>query len=236
MTAYLVDNEVRLVDAFGGDALVVSGSSVSASQGAIILAGVDSQGKVSFSKIVDGTLQVSFAEPTLSEVGLYAENVTGSSYFMALDLNNVSGSYRHDASMLSGIRLTSIQGSIEKTVSQDRWKTQLGVVLETSPTSSVVSWISPGSQALNDTFRFYNSIDYSQKNIVDLTVRSGSLAKLANNYNESLIDLTSFTLLNDVAGRIVSVEPGDLVLRVKRLSDHGGSLSFHYHLWYQTKD
>jgi hypothetical protein len=236
MTAYPVENEVRLIDDLGADIAVISGSTVSSTQGAIIFAGIDGQNKVAFPKIDSGSLNVIVNEPSLSELNFYAENITGSCYFMAVDLSNVSGSYRHDAALLSGIKITSLKGYSERTHILDKWRIKLGVILSATTSSVNVSWLGPGTQAFLDANSLVtNAIDIS-KNIVDLTVQSGSLQKIANNYIESLFDLTSQTSMVDVEGQIVNVEPGDLVLRVQRLANQGGSLTLHYHMWYQTKD
>lgn len=236
MTAYLVDGEVRLVDDLGASVPVVSGSSVSSSQGAVIFAGVDDQNRVSFPRINDGSLRVSTNEPTLSEVSFFTENVTSSCYFLLVDLNNVSGSYRHNSSTLSSIRVSSLKGQAERTHILDKWRIKLGVVVSTTTSSSQIVWLSPGSQAFLDANSLTTTALEIDRNVLDLTVQSGSLQRIANNYVESLNDLSSQTSLLDVGGRSVSVEPGDLVLRVQRLTNHGGSLSLHYHLWYQTKD
>jgi hypothetical protein len=234
MTAYLVDNEVRLVDVLGSDVAVISGSAVASSQSGVLFAGLDANGRTAFSRIDGGSIQVRQETPVTVEVGFTVENVTGSCYFMLVDLSNESGSYGHDSS-LTGLRLSMIEADAQRTHVFEKWSIRPGIVLSTSITGSTIGWLAPGSLRFVDSFTFCDRARLD-KSSLDLTVRSGSLARLTTNYRDNLVDLTSITSLIDVAGRSIGVGPGDLVLGVRKTEDHGGSLSFSYHVQYEERE
>jgi len=170
-----------------------------------------------------------------------AEGIASSSYHMLIDLNNVSGSYPHmytngHGVFDKGVKMTGVHAVVVKNNAQDKWVAQLGVVLETSPTGSKVSWLRLGTQNVRDTGLFPSEIEMPFFPMVsDLTVTSSQgrtyLKKVANNNVVFESSLTSETPLLDPNGNTIFAERGDVILNAKRVAG-SGDLLVHYHLWY----
>lgn len=232
MTAYSVCDKFEPIDSNGQTLVVNQGQFVSSSQGMIVVAGVTEQGNASSFKVSDLGLKVDVAQPTQYQCSRY-ESTSNGGYYALIDVSNISGSYLHTSS--SGVILRRLNVTIDREKTIDRWNVKMGVVLSISELSASVGWLQVGSYRMYDTvsMNIRNSEVFSSEKL-SLNVVSGTFRDISSNYVETINVLSSSTYLSDVKGKLINPEVGDVLLNVERLTGVG-SLSFHYHMWYNVE-
>jgi len=150
-------------------------------------------------------------------------------YYLLVDLNNASGSYKHQAG--DGIHLGGVVGNFSKNEALDDWIARIGVVTAISGTDASVAFIAPGTSELRTSgaLRSKASLIFSPLSL-NLTIAEGVLA-LATNSIDTITALTTSTDIEDISGASRPAEVGDLVMQVLNI-EGSGVLSFDFLVWY----
>jgi len=159
--------------------------------------------------------------------------VTATAYFMAIDMSNAGGFYKHSASSV-GLVIYAATATFIKSSVDDSWNAIAGVITAIDAVSATVAWLeilsihSEGSEA---------TVFSKQREAfpvpVDVTVSGGSLSKIAAGHTEvGITEINTSGTLLDVAGVARTPAVGDLVTRVEKASGTGTG-TLHASFWYR---
>lgn len=166
----------------------------------------------------------------LVEVNFRKDNITNTSSYLLIDLNNSSNAYKHNSGTI--LKMAGIHGVVIKDTATDQWVITVGVVLSINGSNANIGWLRFGTQNVRDTGIFQHEIALTIFPFLsNLTVKNGDFVSIADNYKETLNSITTSTSIEDISGGSTVPEVGDLILKTNKILGTG-SLLLHYHLWY----
>lgn len=180
---------------------------------------------------------------TIVEVDYRKDNISNSSYFLLIDLDNAEGAgpYKHAYVSGDGIKLVGVTGSLRKITPGDKWISFFCVVLNVTESNTTLVPMRPGTIGLRSTADVQKELEASPLTTtvgvpMNLRVVDGTLTNIAVGGDGLMVvtDLTSASQIPDVAGTNRAVAPGDVVLRLQRISGNQ-SVFFQYHCWYYVE-
>lgn len=158
-------------------------------------------------------------------------NISATTWFMLIDLDNEGGKYPHDGNA-AGIFLGSVMSSVRKNLATDNWAFDLGVVLDTDSTEGIVAVFGSGTFDLQDSGLVASrELGISAPVTIDMTVVSNELVNAATTEIITAPAMKNTNTFNDIAGASRNPAVGDVFVRARRIAG-AGTARFEYTLWY----
>lgn len=164
---------------------------------------------------------------------LMVEGVSETTYYVAIDLDDGYGSYKHTGS--SSIKLSAISGVLLKTKNVDSWHTLVGAILSINGTQATIGFLQVGAMHASDTNTFGDKHLIKSFPIdIDLTSAAGAYNNIAGGLLITTTAVNNLSTLKDVDGNDVVPAIGDLVVRLEQ-SNGSGLATLHYSFWYYVE-
>lgn len=173
---------------------------------------------------------------------LFADGFSGTTYFMAIDLDNRGGNpgsagagpYKHDDS--GAINITSVHAFAAKNIAGNVWDLLLGTILAIDNTEATIGFTKLGSMHLRNTGTVaVVEIINLYPNKLHLGVSGGNFTRIADTVGlrETTTDVNALTTMNDVGGNAVIPAVGDIVIKADQTSGNS-DLLLHYLISYNA--
>ncbi len=167
---------------------------------------------------------------------LFKSGITGASaaYYLAIDLSNGSGNYKHTVTS-GGVILFGLTGSFIKTNLASVWDIDIGIIRTINGTQANIAWLEIGSIHSKDSSRAEWDLNYWFFPVkINLTVSGGVLTKIVTGNTENITAVNTAITLSDASNTNATPAVGDVVVRVNRASG-SGTADLHLSFWYLTE-
>lgn len=182
-------------------------------QRGIVIAGLDSDGRGALAKVAESGAIVTGPDHAGREVWSDLFKVAAATtYYLIIDLDSPTAPHAPGTKA----RICSGESNIIKSVKNNEWEADLGVVLRTDGTSSDAAWLGFMSVHAEDPVVSIGSARYRALiECLDLEVVDGALAKvLAGNIETGIVAInTGAGTVDDVSGVARTAAVGDVIVR-----------------------
>lgn len=159
--------------------------------------------------------------------------VTDTTYYIAIDVDDSYGSYRHSAG--TDIKLVGTSGVLLKSRNSDVWHAFFGSILSINGTQATIGFIQVGALHAADTNQFDDRYQMQSFPVeIDMGVSGGVYRSIAGSLLETTTSVNNLSTLKDVSGNDVVPAVGDLVIKLGQEFGNG-SATLHYSFWYSVE-
>jgi hypothetical protein len=215
----------RLTEAMFVSRINTQGQKAMADSTPVVVA--NDQSSISTTDVVSANL------PNLVDCDYFAGGISAAStFFLAIDVSNGSGAYKHVAG--TAFKIATVSGILIKSSASAKWTALFGVILAINGVNATIAYLRFGSVLVQDTNVFQTPYDYSAfPALVDCAVTGGDFTKIAAGFRETTVSVNTGVTLPDVRGNAVTPGVGDAVIKVTKDAGAGSSI-IHYSLLYQV--
>ena len=165
-------------------------------------------------------------------VDIYKTGIgAGPVYYIAVDLSNTGGKYKHTAG--SKLLLVGGSGTVGKSATGASWSVDHGVILDYASPNATIAWLRLGSMRALSSFIVAQDFQGQVFPLaMDLEVSAGDLVKVGATWKETGVAIGA--TVEDAFGDAQTPAVGDSIFRVQRIGG-GGTATIHVAWWYYVE-